>query len=113
MSGGDMHWGGMQHSGGGRSGNSSTDSTDIAAAHPHMPDMNQNGSSNTSAEQSAPDMSGNPMQMQQEQSEEEEHQTDETQSTATPLNAGTWGILVGCTALLLTGIVISKSYKKH
>ena len=113
MSGGNMHWGGMQHSGGGRSENSSTDSTDIAAAHPHMPDMNQNGSSNTSAEQSAPDMSGNPMQMQQEQSEEEEHQTDETQSTATPLNAGTWGILVGCTALLLTGIVISKSYKKH
>jgi hypothetical protein len=113
MSGGDMHWGGMQHSGGSRSGNSSTDSTDIAAAHTHMPDMNQNGSSNTSAEQSAPDMSGNPMQMQQEQSEEEEHQTDETQSTATPLNAGTWGILVGCTALLLTGIVISKSYKKH
>lgn len=113
MSGGDMHWGGMQHSGGGRSGNSSTDSTDIAAAHPHMPDMNQNGSSNTSAEQAAPDTSGSPMQMQQEQSEEEEHQTDETQSTATPLNAGTWGILVGCTALLLTGIVISKSYKKH
>jgi hypothetical protein len=53
------------------------------------------------------------MQMQQEQSEEEEDQTDETRSTAAPLDAGTWGILAGCAALLLAGIVISKSYKKH
>lgn len=113
MSGGNMHWGGMQHRGGGSSGNSSAGSTDTAAAHPHMPDMSQNSSSDTSTEQAAPDMSGSPMQMQQEQSEEEENQTDETQSTATPLDARTWGILVGCAALLLAGIVISKSYKKH
>ena len=138
MSGGNMHRGGMHAGGGGRRENSSTNSTDTEAAHPDMAGMSQDGSADTGTEQAAPDMSamnqngsadagtgqmpsdtaqgemaGGPMQMQQEQSQEEEDQADETQTAAEPLDAGTWGILGGCTVLLLAGIIIVKFYKRH
>ena len=138
MSGGNMHRGGMHAGGGGRKENSSTNSTDTEAAHPDMAGMSQDGSADTGTEQAAPDMSamnqngsadagtgqmpsdtaqgemaGGPMQMQQEQSQEEEDQADETQTAAEPLDAGTWGILGGCTVLLLAGIIIVKFYKRH
>ena len=138
MSGGNMHRGGMHAGGGGRKENSSTNSTDTEAAHPDMAGMSQDGSADTGTEQAAPDMSamnqngsadagtgqipsdtaqgemaGGPMQVQQEQSQEEEDQADETQTAAEPLDAGTWGILGGCTVLLLAGIIIVKFYKRH
>ena len=138
MSGGNMHRGGMHAGGGGRRENSSTNSTDTEAAHPDMAGMSQDGSADTGTEQAAPDMSamnqngsadagtgqipsdtaqgemaGGPMQVQQEQSQEEEDQADETQTAAEPLDAGTWGILGGCTVLLLAGIIIVKLYKRH
>ena len=138
MSGGNMHRGGMHAGGGGRRENSSTNSTDTEAAHPDMAGMSQDGSADTGTEQAAPDMSamnqngsadagtgqmpsdtaqgemaGGPMQMQQEQSQEEEDQADETQNAAEPLDAATWGILGGCTSLLLAGIIIVKFYKRH
>ena len=138
MSGANMHRGGMHAGGGGRRENSSTNSTDTEAAHPDMAGMSQDGSADTGTEQAAPDMSamnqngsadagtgqipsdtaqgemaGGPMQVQQEQSQEEEDQADETQTTAEPLDAGTWGILGGCTVLLLAGIIIVKFYKRH
>ena len=138
MSGGNMHRGGMHAGGGGRRENSSTNSTDTEAAHPDMAGMSQDGSADTGTEQAAPDMSamnqngsadagtgqmpsdtaqgemaGGPMQVQQEQSQEEEDQADETQTAAEPLDAGTWGILGGCTVLLLAGIIIVKFYKRH
>ena len=130
--------GGMQAGGGGRKENSSTNRTDTEAAHPDMAGMSQDGSADTGTEQAAPDMSamnqngsadagtgqipsdtaqgemaGGPMQVQQEQSQEEEDQADETQTAAEPLDAGTWGILGGCTVLLLAGIIIVKFYKRH
>ena len=138
MSGGNMHRGGMHAGGGGRRENSSTNSTDTEAADPDMAGMSQDGSADTGTEQAAPDMSamnqngsadagtgqmpsdtaqgemaGGPMQVQQEQSQEEEDQADETQTAAEPLDAGTWGILGGCTVLLLAGIIIVKFYKRH
>ena len=138
MSGGNMHRGGMHAGGGGRRENSSTNSTDTEAAHPDMAGMSQDGSADTGTEQAAPDMSamnqngsadagtgqmpsdtaqgemtGGPMQMEQEQTQEEEDQADETQTAAEPLDAGTWGILGGCTVLLLAGIIIVKFYKRH
>ena len=138
MSGGNMHRGGMHAGGGGRRENSSTNSTDTEAADPDMAGMSQDGSADTGTEQAAPDMSamnqngsadagtgqmpsdtaqgemtGGPMQMEQEQTQEEEDQADETQTAAEPLDAGTWGILGGCTVLLLAGIIIVKFYKRH
>ena len=138
MSGGNMHRDGMHAGGGGRRENSSTNSTDTEATHPDMAGMSQDGSADTGTEQAAPDMSamnqngsadagtgqipsdtaqgemaGGPMQVQQEQSQEEEDQADETQTAAEPLDAGTWGILGGCTVLLLAGIIIVKFYKRH
>lgn len=138
MSGGNMHRGGMHAGGGGRRENSSTNSTDTEAADPDMAGMSQDGSADTGTEQAAPDMSamnqggsadagtgqmpsdtaqgemaGGPMQVQQEQSQEEEDQADETQNAAEPLDAAAWGILGGCTVLLLAGIIIVTFYKRH
>jgi hypothetical protein len=102
-----------------------------------MPDMRQDGSTDALSEQTPPDMSdmsqngaagftadrpsdmtqgkmtSGPMQKQQEQSQQEEDQADEAISSTKLLDARTWGILGGCTALLLAGIAVSKFYKKH
>ena len=118
MFGGNMNRGGMQRRGG-RGENTSTGSTDTAAAPSDMPGMSQNGSTtDASAEQAPSDMAqggmaGDPLQQQEQSQKKEDHQAYDAQSTAEPLDATTWGILGGCTALLLTGITISKFYKKH
>ena len=136
MFGGNMNWGGMQRRGG-RGENTSTGSTDTTAIPSDMPDMRQDGSTDALSEQTPPDMSdmsqngaagftadrpsdmtqgkmtSGPMQKQQEQSQQEEDQADEAISSTKLLDARTWGILGGCTALLLAGIAVSKFYKKH